>query len=106
MVHSCHRFDALQVFDSPAISRAKIGVQTAGNFSPRPRMWLQRDILEKVVWHCSARPELEKFGRLYVFAYAFLLRLPSEALPIRLGRAGLHVDGETMVLTLARRQVS
>ena len=69
-------------------------------------MWLQRDMVERIVKHCNSSSELRPFGLLYLLTYAFLLRLPSEALPTRLGIAGLHVDGETMVLTLARRQVS
>ena len=95
-----------KVFEHPALSRAKMSVQKAGNFRPRPRMWLQRDMVERIVQHCNSSSELRPFGLLYLLTYAFLLRLPSEALPTRLGIAGLHVDGETMVLTLARRQVS
>ena len=69
-------------------------------------MWLQRTIVERVGRHCNSSSELRPFGLLYLLTYAYLWRLPSEALPMKLGRAGLHVDGETMVLTLAGRQVS
>ena len=47
-------------------------------------------------------------GMLYLLAYAFLLRLPSEALPAVAGKSGgqssLYREGETLVLELRRRK--
>ena len=49
----------------------------------------------------------ETFGMLCLFAYAFLLRMPSEALPAKVGGSGkcvVTVEGEFLVVTLARRK--
>ena len=43
-------------------------------------------------------PEVSTFARLYLFAYAFLLRVPSEGLPAVAG--GADLAGEQAVLTL------
>ena len=63
--------------------------------------------VEKMLEWAKARPELARFGTLFLFAYAFLLRLPSEALPavkgLQGGQASCYRDGETVVLELQRR---
>ena len=53
-----------------------------------------------------------KFAVLYLLAYTFLLRVPSEALPVSIGTAGgsaeapavLYKDGQALVLELQRRK--
>ena len=51
--------------------------------------------------------ELAKFGLLYLVTYVFLLRLPSEALPITVGRGSsstaIYVEGSDLILELGRR---
>jgi hypothetical protein len=49
-----------------------------------------RDMLQ---WS-KERPEHAKFSLLFLFAYAFLLRLPSEALPVRARRGDYHLCRE------------
>ena len=72
-------------------------------------MWIRHDTLEKLVAHCDERPALKSYGLLYLVAYAFLLRLPSEALPMQLGGTAsahsvLKKEGEFVTLTLRRRK--
>ena len=74
-------------------------------------MWIRRATLEKIVKWCDERPSFRAYGMLYLAAYAFLLRLPSEALPMRSecpetcdGQALLKKDGEKLVLKLGRRK--
>jgi len=66
-----------------------------------------RGQVERLVSACTTRPELARYGTLFLLAYAFLLRLPSEALPAVCGKGGgqssLYRDGDTLVLELARR---
>ena len=51
---------------------------------------------------------LDTYVALYLLAYAFLLRLPSEALPITAGQGSgpcaLFRDGDKLVLELKRRR--
>ena len=68
-------------------------------------------LLEKIVEWCDTRPSFKAYGMLYLAAYAFLLRLPSEALPMRSaspespdGQSVLRSEGDRVVLTLARRK--
>ena len=66
-----------------------------------------RDMLELIVRWCQRRPKFRRFGQLFLLAYAFLLRLPSEALPAAAGpgsgQASLYTDGDQIVLELKRR---
>ena len=111
----------VEVFGHPALARAKASVSKSGNFSKRPRLWIQgrvrrllyclglpsvfvdRALVERILGWCEARPEYASFGTLYLLSYVFLLRLPSEALPVRVGKLGLHLDGDKLVLLLATR---
>ena len=69
-------------------------------------MWIQRALLERVIDYCSKDDDLRIYGWLYLFSYCFLLRLPSEALPVQIGTDGLHTEGDTIVLILAKRWAS
>ena len=66
-----------------------------------------RDMVEKLVRLAAERPQLARFGALFLLAYAFLLRLPSEALPAvngkGCGQSSLYREGDSLVLELARR---
>ena len=96
------------MFDDPALARAKSSIVKAMNFKPRERMWIQRELVEKIVEWCEEREEYRRFGYLYLFAYIFLLRLPSEALPAAKGRnsgtSRLFQEGDSLVLELDRRK--
>ena len=97
------------MFDHGALRRAKESIIKRGNFCKRPRMWLQRVMVERLVKWCSGRGQLyNRYGTLYLLTYAFLLRLPSEALPAVAGKsqgqASLYIEGETLVLELLRRK--
>ncbi len=56
---------------------------------------------------CTVNKRFERYAALFLMAYAFLLRLPSEALPAASGRvcgqSSLYREGETIVLVLSRR---
>ena len=99
------------VFDAPEIARAKRAIAARGLHVARPKMWIRREVLEKIVNWCDERPSFKEYGMLYLVAYAFLLRLPSEALPMRSaspevpdGQSVLRCEGDWVVLTLARRK--
>ena len=114
-----------EVFDSPALARARASVQKAQNFQPREKMWIQRFVVvcalappsitvhchralvEKIVNWCEREQALRRFGYLYLFAYIFLLRLPSEALPATKGKCSgtsrLFMEGDSLILQLERR---
>jgi hypothetical protein len=98
------------VFDSPALKRAKDSVAKSGAFQQRPKLWIKRRrVHEMLVW-CRdhpGHPNLDTHVMLFLLAYAFLLRLPSEALPITAGEGSgpcaLFREGDNLVLELKRR---
>ena len=59
----------------------------------------------------EANPKYRKYALLYLFAYVFLLRVPSEALPVVSGKVNvteaqsvLEVRGEQILLKLQKRK--
>jgi hypothetical protein len=66
-----------------------------------------RPLVEKIAVVCASAQQHSVYGILFVLTYAFLLRMPSEALPITAGGDGpctLRRQGSALVLTLARRK--
>jgi hypothetical protein len=66
-------------------------------------------VQKMLVW-CVGNAEHVQHSVLFLFAYAFLLRVPSEAVPVTHGKGSgpcaLYRDGEVLVSELARRSVS
>ena len=95
------------VFQHPALRRAKAAVAKRQNFAQRPRLWVRRQQLEDMVMWCGEREEMRRYVQLFVLTYAFLLRLPSEALPMAIGscdgQSSLYKEDGALVLRLRRR---
>ena len=100
-------------FTHASLAAAKLAIEKRSGWSARPRMAVRLQVLVQLLERPGALPEGPALGFLFVTAYAFLLRLPSEALVIQraasLGdasqlRAGLFIDEEAAVLSLARRK--
>ena len=66
-----------------------------------------REQVEAMLNWSASRPETRRYTSLFLLTYAFMLRLPSEALPLALGSADgqavLSREGEQLVLRLRRR---
>ena len=110
---ACLLVDAdVSVFAHPAIKRAKISIKKSGLFVARVKMFIQCPLVLQLVDWCVTNTEFLQFGYLFALAYIFLLRLPSEALPIVAGRdrdisgakAVLSTVGDELVLTLRSRK--
>ena len=94
--------------DDPAVRRGRGSVKKSQQFVPRERMWIRREIVEKLVLCSLMHTSYAKFAKLWLFTYAFLLRLPSEALPAVAGKgdhqSSVFMEGDTIVLVLKRRK--
>ena len=112
-----------QVFDHPALQKAKRAVQAGQFFVKREPLFLQRSVFPFSVtchvfcpFRCTVellvrlgleRPEWTEHSLFFLMAYSFLLRVPSEAIPVTAGSVGpcmLAREGNFVVLTLARRK--
>ena len=75
-------------------------------------MWIQRSLVEAMMTHAIGVPEHRHYATLFLISYAFLLRVPSEALPMVAARpdsipdtqSALYLDGESLVLKLKSRK--
>ena len=67
-----------------------------------------RRMVEEMMHWCSEKVEYRNVAYLFLLTYVFLLRLPSEALPVVAGQgveqACLFREGQTVVLELKRRK--
>ena len=103
---------SVDVFSSPEVVRAKNAIAKSGKFRAREKMWIRRSTVVAMVQWASTRPELAVFAHLFLVCYAFLLRLPSEGLPMMVasceegatGQSTIIVGHDELVLILARRK--
>ena len=102
------------VFEHPGVMRAKRAVAKEGGSRARGKLWIRRQRVEDMLKLATRSPEYEAFARLFLMSYAFLLRLPSEALPMIVAggehmanaKSVVHIDWdkEQLVLELSRRK--
>ena len=60
-------------------------------------MFLQRSHVRNLLAAVVTGYETEQFAMLWLMAYVFLLRVPSEALPVERGEAGVSSDGQAVL---------
>ena len=102
------------VFSDDSLRRAKRSIRNRDSFKRRERMFLQLDVVRNIVVACCTQPGNMRWGMLYLLAYVFLLRLPSEALPVVRGCVGsarnqefascIFLEDEHVCLKLKRRK--
>ena len=100
------------VFDRPEVRRARAAVRARADWTPRPRLFIRKSAVAALVELGARRPEWLRASMLFLFAYTFLLRVPSEALPaVRVADAGdapsfqaALVLGESELTLLLRRR--
>ena len=97
----------------PHIKRAKASIQKLGGFVRRKRMFIKHDTMLRIVQRAASMTAHDwTVAMLFLAAYVFLLRLPSEALPMTSLGVGsghdeqsvLQLVGDTVCLKLRRRK--
>ena len=69
----------------PSIRRAKNAIVKKMLYTPRPKLFLTRNMMRNMVLAVDRRLETHSFAALWMLSYWFLLRVPSEALPAVVG---------------------
>ena len=64
---------------------------------PRPRMFIQRTTMRNMVISVERELETMEYAMLWLVAYTFLLRVPSEALPITRGDVNTLMVGQAVI---------
>ena len=118
---------SLQVFGNPVLTKAKASVDKSQLFKKREPLWLQRRVtllvpqfalalpwvtylgrgtVERLIQLGESRAEFKLLSLLCLLTYAFLLRMPSEAIPVTAGTGEccLSRDGDVLVLKLQKRK--
>ena len=98
---------AIQVFADPALKRGKGAIAKANLFAARAKQFIGMQMVERMAKLAGDNPDCVLYAKLWVLTYAFLLRLPSEALPTKSGpcegQSSLELRGNELVLRLKRR---
>jgi len=101
----------LQVFDEPALKRATRSIRARGSFQPRRKMWITLAVIERMMIWVRNNKGRDRFVLLFAITYIFLLRLPSESLPMVIGpvessneQSVLVCEEDQIELHLARRK--
>ena len=79
-----------EVLNRREIKRAKDAIGKRNPKQPRRPLFVRRKILEKIVEWCGQSDRFMIYAKLFIFTYAFMLRLPSEALPAIKGGQNVH----------------
>ena len=101
----------VDVFNEPAVRRAKVAIEKRNLRPAREPKFIQVNVVAAIMRHVVARANQHYriYALLYVITYVFLLRLPSEALPIKAGRNPgencIFEEEGDLVLQLCRRHV-
>ena len=106
---------SVAAFGDPAIRRAKRAVAAGRQFRPREKLFVRSQIVEDILAGCSSDLGFDSsFGVLFLVSYVFMLRLPSEALPMVRGGDGnvdhgqqqstIFMDGDELCLKLRKRK--
>ena len=86
----------VSIFGHPGVGRAKLSIKKAAQFTPRPKMWIRREKVAAMLEWARGHTQFESFAMLFLLAYSFLSRLPSEALPVVAGR-GTALDAQSVL---------
>ena len=85
---------------------AKESVAKKMAFEQRPKLFLKRERVQEMMVWCKRHVEYASHVVLFLLSYAFLLRTPSEALPVTVGKesgpCALFLEGDFVVLELRR----
>ena len=72
----------IDVFRHPSLRRAKTAILKRRLMAPRIPTWIGVGVVGRLVSLMQARPQLRHMSMLFLAAYAFLLRVPSEGLTL------------------------
>lgn len=78
----------LDALSDPAVERAARAVQARNTWQARPKMFIREALLARLLKHLERHQSGRELQMLFLTAYIFLLRLPSEALPMHVARDG------------------
>ena len=73
---------SVDVFAHPSLARAKEAIKKRRLVMPRQQTWIGHDVLVRLLILAADRPELNELAMIFLASYAFLLRVPSECLPM------------------------
>ena len=85
-------------FDHPSVRRAKMAVRKRMDFVPRQKMFVRLDVLQQLLKATAdASAVVKRDVMMFLTSYVFLLRLPSECLPIQVAHKGVAVGAQAFV---------
>ena len=103
----------VSVFSAPLVRRAKAAARARRDYVSRPKQFLGIKEVALLLKLAKRDPSLRMPAMLFLFAYIFLARVPSEALPVvrregvaqpLLDQSAVVVGHDTITLHLARRK--
>ena len=112
LIGATSRTRCAQVFDNPALQKAKRSIDKSSCSQRREPRWIRRWMVERMLnLRCKEQERHNTGGAVvlgtpFLFSYVFLLRVPSEALPAQAHQGEhsvLSMENGRLVLTLKRR---
>ena len=85
-----------EAISNPAVRRAGIAIEKRQQFKRRARLFIQQNIVVRII-DCALRRDEQDFAMAVLTTYVFLLRMPSECLPIVTSNVGNTRDDDAVV---------
>ena len=99
------------VFLAPELKRAKVAILKKKHFVPREKLFLRQKDVVQLIAFARADSDYTTPAMMYLCTYVFLLRLPSECLPIQIDvglqnrqNFGIHATKDSIELWLPCRK--
>ena len=91
-----------QTYDS-VLRKAMRAIDKRRGYVPRPPMWIGMDLVKRLVvcGSSSSSPKTVAITMAFLTTYVFMLRMPSECLPIRVARGDASDHGHQAVITIS-----
>ena len=111
---ACHMLGlSAEACDSDQVRRAKVAIAKKLQFHVRERKWIRLGMVRQLIEISSGFQNLYPTAMLFLLCYVFMLRLPSEALRIRVGSngclagtptSGVDVTSDKIIVKMGRRK--
>ena len=94
--------------DQRLLARAKSSIDKRRQFVPRAQYFLRLDTVRMLLQLADGVPPLMPYAMAFLTSYVFLLRLPSECLPIRTDSVGISAESadEQAVIEVDEEKIS
>ena len=86
-----------EIFEHPAVVRAKHSIEKAGLFAAREKLWIRSQRVEAFLIWAQKHPAYLNFAYVFLSGCIFMQRIPSEALPMVVAAGETQITSQSVI---------